>query len=165
MGMHVAYLSLGGNLGDRMANLEETLLFIEFNMGDLIARSSVVESPAWGMPESPPFLNQVVCIRTEHSPVELMEEIRELEDFFGRKRIPGVYTSREMDVDLLLYDDLVSDDPAVEIPHPRMHLRRFVLAPLCEISPALVHPVFNQTIDRLLTDCPDTSEVKPFHAV
>ena len=88
-----------------------------------------------------------------------MKEIIELEEFFGRKRKTGKYTSREMDVDILFFDDLVIENETLQIPHPRLHLRKFVLTPLNEIAPDFIHPVLKKSISQLLKDCSDKSDV------
>jgi len=165
MATHNVFLCIGGNLGDRMDNLEETRTFIEFNMGDLIVVSPVYESEAWEMKNAPAFLNQVVLIQTELSPNELLVEIAELEAFYGRKRSSGMYVSREMDVDVLFFDELVLDEEKIQIPHPRMHLRKFVLLPLSQIAPEFVHPGLGKTIIALLADCPDQTSVIPYVGV
>lgn len=162
MAVHDVYLCIGGNLGDRFANLEETRLFIAFNIGDITGMSPVVESEAWGMPDAPAFLNQVVRVSTELEPKALMTEIAELEQYYGRRRSAEKYLDREMDVDVLSYDQLVSDDPAWLIPHPRMHLRRFVLMPLAALSPDWMHPVVQKTAEQLLTACEDSSKVSVY---
>jgi len=160
MAAHDVYLCIGGNLGDRMSNLEETRLFIEFNMGDLTGLSPIVESEAWGMTDAPAFLNQVVRISTELSPTELLGEVRELEAYFGRKRKSGEYVSREMDVDILSYDDLVLSTDELEIPHSRLAERRFVLAPLAALNPEWPHPSSGKRAAELLASCTDPLEVK-----
>jgi 2-amino-4-hydroxy-6-hydroxymethyldihydropteridine diphosphokinase len=159
MAKHTVYLCIGGNLGEREANLEETRMFIEFNMGDVLEVSSVYESPAWEMQDEPSFLNQVVKISTDLSPDALLAEIEELEEFYGRERKEGQYLSREMDVDILFFDDLIIESEKLIVPHPRMQLRRFVLTPLAEIVPEFVHPVLKITVSELLKNCQDNSVV------
>jgi 2-amino-4-hydroxy-6-hydroxymethyldihydropteridine diphosphokinase len=159
MTKHTVYLCIGGNLGERQANLEETRMFIEFNMGDVLEASSVYESPAWEMQGEPSFLNQVVKISTDLSPEALLAEIEELEEFYGRERKEGQYLSREMDVDILFFDDSIIESEKLVVPHPRMPLRRFVLTPLAEIAPEFVHPVLKITVSELLKNCQDNSEV------
>jgi 2-amino-4-hydroxy-6-hydroxymethyldihydropteridine diphosphokinase len=153
------YLCIGGNLGEREANLEETRMFIEFNFGDIVAISSVYESEAWGMQDAPPFLNQVVCIESDLSNGELLDEILELEDFYGRERSEVEYLSREMDIDVLLIDQEILHDASLHVPHPRMHERSFVLMPLSEIAPDLEHPELKTNISSLLKDCTDKTKV------
>jgi 2-amino-4-hydroxy-6-hydroxymethyldihydropteridine diphosphokinase len=159
MAKHTVYLCIGGNLGEREANLEETQMFIEFNMGDVIEVSSVYESPAWEMQGEPSFLNQVVKISTDLAPDALLTEIEELEEFYGRERKEGQYLSREMDVDILFFDDLIIESEKLAVPHPRMQLRRFVLTPLAEIAPEFVHPILKITVSELLKNCQDNSVV------
>ncbi|MFM7731662.1 MAG: 2-amino-4-hydroxy-6-hydroxymethyldihydropteridine diphosphokinase [Flavobacteriales bacterium] len=158
--MRTVYLCIGGNLGSRLENLEETRMFIEFNFGDILEVSSVVASEAWGMENAPAFLNQIVVIQTSLTNQELLQEISELEEFYGRTRGEG-YQSREMDVDVLFIDNDVLEEGALLVPHPRLHLRRFVLQPLAEIAPSLMHPILRKSISELLVECPDKSEVKP----
>jgi 2-amino-4-hydroxy-6-hydroxymethyldihydropteridine diphosphokinase len=119
----------------------------------------VYESEAWGMQDAPPFLNQVVCIESDLSNGELLDEILELEDFYGRERSEVEYLSREMDIDVLLIDQEILHDASLHVPHPRMHERRFVLMPLSEIAPDLEHPELKTNISSLLKDCTDKTKV------
>lgn len=154
------FLCIGGNLGEREANLEETLMFLEFNFGDVVSVSSVYESEPWGMTDAPPFLNQVVCVQSDLTNEELLTEIAELEEFYGRERSDEGYLSREMDVDIIFIGQEVIESEELIVPHPRMYLRKFVLMPLAEIAPDFMHPVFNKTITELLAGCADDSSVK-----
>jgi 2-amino-4-hydroxy-6-hydroxymethyldihydropteridine diphosphokinase len=159
--VHRVFLSLGGNLGERLDNLEETRMFILFNFGDIVSTSAVYETAPWQMEQGvPAFLNQVVEVLTTLTPAALQQEVAELENFYGRTREPGKYLSREMDVDVLLIDDLVSEEGGLNIPHPRMHERRFVLVPMAEIAPDLMHPVLGKSMKQLLAECPDTTRVE-----
>ncbi|MFN0032062.1 MAG: 2-amino-4-hydroxy-6-hydroxymethyldihydropteridine diphosphokinase [Flavobacteriales bacterium] len=157
--MHKAYLCTGSNLGDSRSTLEEVISFIHFNMGDVLAQSAVYRSPAWGMVNAPDFYNQVIVISTELTPAQLIQEISELEEFFGRERTPGIVDSRTLDVDLLLYDDLHHVAECIEVPHPRLHLRRFVLIPLAEVAAEILHPTLKKTVRELLTACVDQATV------
>lgn len=154
------YLCIGGNLGEREANLEEAIGFIDINIGDVLGLSSVYESEPWGMTDVPNFLNQVVHIQCELSNEVLLKEIAELEEFFGRERSTGGYVSREMDVDVLFIDNEMVDTEALVVPHPKMSERRFVLEPLAEIAPELVHPQLKQSVAELLKTCSDKGIVK-----
>ena len=153
------YLCIGGNLGEREANLEEALTFIDINFGDVLAVSSIYESEPWGMSDVPNFLNQVVLIQSELSNDQLLSEIAELEEFFGRERSSEGYVSREMDIDVLFIGDEIVDTEAFKVPHPRMAERRFVLEPLAEIAPDLVHPQLKQTVTEILKACADKGNV------
>ncbi len=164
MKKNIVYLCIGGNLGEREANLEETREFLEFNFGDVLETSSVYESEGWEMENVPAFLNQVVKIETTLSTTELLQEIAELEEFYGRERKSGIYLSREMDVDVLLYNDEIVETEKLIVPHPKMAMRRFVLEPLNEIAPDLVHPMLKKTIAELLKDCEDKSVLKKIKA-
>lgn len=162
MNRHRVILCIGGNLGERLENIEETRDFITFNIGDITMASAVYESPAWGMEGAPDFLNQILLVETTLSPALLLAEIKELEDFYGRDRRPGVYKSREMDVDILFFDEEMIEEEKITIPHPRLHERRFVLTPLNEILPDFIHPVLKKSISTLLADCEDKAEVIRF---
>jgi 2-amino-4-hydroxy-6-hydroxymethyldihydropteridine diphosphokinase len=149
------YLCIGGNLGEREANLEEAHDFIDFNLGDVITVSAIYESEPWGMTNVPNFLNQVVQIQTELSNEELLSEIAELEEFFGRERSTEGYVSREMDIDVLFIDQEIIETETLRVPHPRIAERKFVLAPLAEIAPDFIHPELKKSIQELLASCPD----------
>jgi len=153
------YLCIGGNLGEREANLEEAIDFIGFNFGDVVAVSSIYESEPWGMSDVPNFLNQVVHLHSELTDKELLEEIADLEDFFGRERSSQGYVSREMDIDVLFIDEEVISTEALQVPHPRMSERRFVLEPLAEIAPEFIHPELKQSVEVLLKACSDKGKV------
>lgn len=153
------HLCIGGNLGEREANLQEALEFIDFNFGDVKAVSSVYESEPWGMTDVPNFLNQVVLIESELSNEQLLEEINDLEEFFGRERSAKGYLSREMDIDVLLIGEEIIDTERMQVPHPRIAERRFALEPLAELAPELMHPVYKRTVSALLKDCSDKCKV------
>jgi 2-amino-4-hydroxy-6-hydroxymethyldihydropteridine diphosphokinase len=153
------YLCIGGNLGEREANLEEAIGFIDFNFGDVLAVSSVYESEPWGMTDVPNFLNQVVHIQSELTNEELLAEIAELEEFFGRERSDNGYVSREMDVDVLFIDEEIVESESFQVPHPRIAERRFVLEPLAEIASEVVHPKLKLSVAELLKACKDPGKV------
>jgi 2-amino-4-hydroxy-6-hydroxymethyldihydropteridine diphosphokinase len=157
--MHTAYLLIGGNLGDRSKNLQQAAQLIEENCGDIISLSAVYETAAWGFTDQPSFLNQVLVLNTELHADALMKELLDVETQLGRTREEKM-GPRIIDIDILLYDDLIHQSAILTVPHPSLHLRRFALTPLAEVAPDKKHPTFQKTISELLTDCSDTLPVK-----
>jgi len=154
---HIVYLSLGTNLGDRLANLKSALAALTPQM-IVKERSHIYETPPWGYTEQPAFLNQVVKVETYLAPEPLLKHLKRIEVALGRE--PSFQNGpRLIDLDILFFDDLVLETPAVTIPHPRMHERAFVLVPLNDIAPELVHPEFKKTVRELLAGC-DTSGIQ-----
>ncbi len=156
--MNTAYLLIGGNLGDRLLNLQKAIEHIEPDCGDIIAMSSVYETAAWGNTDQPAFLNQVVVLNTDLEPGELMTRLLEIEKELGRLRMEKM-GPRTIDIDILLIGELVMQTPGLIVPHPALHLRKFALIPLTEVAASVIHPTENKTIAELLTDCPDSLPV------
>ena len=157
----MAYFSLGSNLGDRKENLELAMQLLGKHAGFIENMSGIYESPAWGYSSHNAFYNCCLGIRTTIQPVDLMETALKVEFELGRIRSNKGYADRIIDIDLLLYGDLVMEEPGLTLPHPAMNDRRFVLVPLAEIVPYLVHPVSGITISAILERCPDQSDVTP----
>ena len=157
--MNGIYLLLGSNLGDRMMRLAEALMQLEKSAGKLKAQSSVYETAAWGNTDQAPFLNQVIELSSALSPRELLEKTQAIEKQLGRERSEH-WGPRTLDLDILYYGDTILNSPELSLPHPRLHLRRFTLVPLCEIAPLWVHPVLKKNNLQLLEECPDALEVK-----
>ena len=157
--MHKLYLGIGGNLGDKMLNFEKAYSCIGNSVGSIIEKSSVYETPPWGFHAKENFWNQVLMVETKLEPEALPDAIVEIEDRFERKRESGRYISREMDIDILYYDDIIMDNARLKIPHPLMHQRLFVLVPLVEIAPEFLHPLLKKTNRQLLADCKDHSDI------
>jgi 2-amino-4-hydroxy-6-hydroxymethyldihydropteridine diphosphokinase len=155
----VVYLSLGSNIGDRKANLEQALQALEIS-GVLRRRvSSFFETEPVGFRDQPWFLNIALEAETDLSPTTLLECCQEIETAAGRFRaFRGA--PRTLDLDILLYEDFILNQSCLVIPHPRMAERRFVLEPLAQIAPEIIHPVLGKSIRSLLASCPDTSAVR-----
>ena len=157
--MNRTYLLIGGNVGNRLKNLGKAVELIGAKAGTVGKESALYETEAWGKHDQPAFLNQVLRVDTDLSPQDLLQTILDIEQEMGRKR-EEKYGPRTIDIDILLYNDLVLDAADLAIPHPQMHLRRFALAPLADIDASLIHPVLKKSIDELLLECPDKLAVK-----
>ena len=158
MDEHTVYLALGSNVGSRAANLKAAIAALPPQM-EVKVKSRVYETPPWGYTNQEKFLNQVVKAWTYLEPEPLLKHLKRLEVALGR--VPTFqYGPRLIDIDILLYDDLVFDSADLKIPHPQMHERGFVLLPLMDIAPDLVHPVKKQTIRQLIAFC-DVSGIAP----
>jgi 2-amino-4-hydroxy-6-hydroxymethyldihydropteridine diphosphokinase len=158
--MYQVFLGIGGNIGNKRLNFEKVHFWIEKELGKILCQSSVYETAPWGFSANENFWNQVLLIETELRPEELLVKINRIEKAFGRKREPGKYTSREMDIDILYHEDLAVETEKLTIPHPHLAQRMFVLAPLAEIAPEFRHPVLNKTHLQLLKTCTDESKIK-----
>jgi 2-amino-4-hydroxy-6-hydroxymethyldihydropteridine diphosphokinase len=158
--MKKVFLSLGSNLGDRAENLKQAETKIVEYIGSVSSASSVYETEPWGFESDMQFLNKVLCISTDLSPSGLLGRILMIESQMGRIRCETLNKSRNIDIDILLYDNDEVDEPALKIPHPRMQERLFVLVPLVEIAPNLVHPVLKKRMRSLLKACKDTGKVR-----
>ncbi len=147
-----AYVALGSNLGDPVRTIEDAIDAMAALRGSLLtAISSLYRTAPVGLRNQPDFINAVVALDTRLPPRELLDELSTLEARFGRIREPGSVKNapRTLDLDLLLHGDTVQDDPALTLPHPRMHERAFVLAPLAEIAHEMVVPGYGRVADLL----------------
>jgi 2-amino-4-hydroxy-6-hydroxymethyldihydropteridine diphosphokinase len=160
--MMIVFLGIGTNLNNREHNLKEAVIKIEEYIGKILLSSSVFETEPWGFQAENEFLNLVVKVETQLNPSGLLGRILMIESLLGRLRGEKHYSSRVIDIDILLYEDLVIDEIGLKIPHPMMAERKFVLVPLCEIAPEIVHPVLNKSIESLLELCKDKSLVRKY---
>ena len=144
------YFSLGTNLGDKEHNLRLAVQKIEERIGKVISLSAFYATAPWGFSSENTFLNAAVCVETLLPPLSVLTQEMEREIGRTHKSVGGVYSDRLIDIDLLLYDDRVMDTPELKLPHPLMHERRFVMEPLVEIAPDLVHPVLKKKMRELL---------------
>ncbi|MFN5023140.1 MAG: 2-amino-4-hydroxy-6-hydroxymethyldihydropteridine diphosphokinase [Chitinophagaceae bacterium] len=152
--MNKAYLLIGGNMGDRLANLEMAKLAIHQEIGSILLSSSMYETAAWGKEDQPAFLNQALLIETNLIAHDLMMALLAIEKNMGRIRQEHL-GPRTIDLDIIFFNDQIIDSANLTIPHPQMQKRNFVLTPLKEIAPNFIHPILKKSITQLLTDCED----------
>ena len=156
---HSVFLGLGSNQSEKIKNCEQAIReVLKLEGSFLVARSSWHSSEPWGKEDQDWFINGVIQIKTELSPLELFRKVKEIEKRLGR-RDTGTWGPRPIDIDILFYDDLFIQTPEMEIPHPRISERNFVLIPLTEIAPHFLHPVFKKTIRELLNMSSDQKKV------
>ena len=151
-------LILGGNKGDRNGLLSSAVQAIS-ELGEMTAKSKVYETEAWGGVAKGPFLNQVVEIKTAYSPLEILAFIQQIEIDLGRKRDEH-WGDRTMDIDIIFFGRNIIATSELQVPHPFLAERKFVLIPLAEILPDFVHPVSRKSNQQLLEECKDKSEVR-----
>ena len=156
---HNIFISLGSNQGEKIKNCEraiEEILKLDCNC--IVAQSSWYHTQPWGRDDQDWFINGVIQVKTCLSPRELLSQLKEVELQLGRKD-NGRWGPRPIDMDILFYDDLRIKSPDLEIPHPRIHQRNFVLIPMAEIAPHFIHPVFKEAIKQLLNRVSDQKKV------
>jgi len=158
--MKIVFLGVGSNLGNRENNLEQAVARIVEYIGPVLKSSSIYITEPWGFKAEEEFLNIVVKIGTKLTPSGILGRILMIESLLGRVRDNKQYTSRLIDIDILLYGDIIVDEEILKIPHPLLHKRKFVLVPMCEIDSEMIHPVLNKSLAELLESCEDQSEVK-----
>ena len=149
--MAIAYIALGSNLGDKEKNLRRALLLLTQQGVEVVRVSSFLSTEPYGVTDQPQFLNAVACVRTSLAPLALLDVLLATELAMGRVRLRH-WGERNIDLDLLLYEDVVLDTPRLHLPHPDMQNRDFVLLPLAEIAPELKHPTLQKTIWELKED-------------
>lgn len=149
--MSFAYIALGSNLGDKEKNLRCALLLLTQQGVEVVRVSSFLSTEPYGVTDQPQFLNAVACVRTSLAPLALLDVLLATELAMGRVRLRH-WGERNIDLDLLLYEDVVLDMPRLHLPHPDMQNRDFVLLPLAEIAPELKHPTLQKTIYELKKD-------------
>lgn len=160
---HHIFLLQGSNKENRKNYLENSLFLISDNIGTILKKSSYFESQAWNMKKNTyPFYNRALHIKTNLSPMSLLKEIHNIEFLIGREnnKKKEVYQDREIDIDIIFYDNIIIYSSILTIPHPLFHFRRFALEPMSEIIPNKKHPIFNLTILEILGLCLDKLKIK-----
>jgi 2-amino-4-hydroxy-6-hydroxymethyldihydropteridine diphosphokinase len=153
------YLLLGSNLGDRETYLNNALKLIAEEVGKIKSRSSIYETAAWGKMDQPGFLNQAVEVETSLTPLALLKTVLKIEESLGRIRDER-WGARLIDIDIILYgSEIIKIADELQIPHPEMQNRKFVMEPLAEIAPGLIHPLLHKSVSEILTTLTDTLSV------
>ncbi|MBC6110823.1 2-amino-4-hydroxy-6-hydroxymethyldihydropteridine diphosphokinase [Pedobacter fastidiosus] len=156
----IAYLLLGSNLGNRAEILDQAIQLVGKNIGNVSEKSSLYETDAWGKTDQPVFLNQAIAVNTTLTAVEVLDRALEIEQKLGRIR-KEKWGERLIDIDLILYgNEVINIEDKLQVPHPQMQFRKFVMEPLNEIASEVVHPILNITISEITKNITDNLEVK-----
>jgi len=159
MSLRKLYLLLGSNMNERQTYISTACDEIVTKMGPIIEKSQLYESEAWGKTDQSAFLNQAICVESDEDPEEILINCKTIERNVGRQH-RDKWHEREIDIDILIYGDLIVDKPALNIPHKRLIHRRFALKPLSEIAGNVIHPDIGLTINQLCELCVDTGKVE-----
>lgn len=155
----IVYLLLGANLGNREENLKTAIKFLSLEVGEIISKSSIYETDAWGKTDQPAFLNQAVKLKTSFSALEVLDSALSIEHKLGRER-KEKWGERLIDIDILLFgNEIINIEGRLHVPHPQMQHRRFVMEPLSEIAPNVIHPLLKKNILEIATNINDKLEV------
>ena len=154
-----ALIALGSNQGQPLKQLAEAQRHISRRIGRIVKASSVYQTAAWGLEDQPDFLNQVLLVETPYPPLFVLKTALEIERHMGRRRIQK-WGPRSIDLDLILFDQVILDHPDLTLPHPHMAERAFVLIPASEVAPNWRHPLTQQSLRELLEHCPDPLSVR-----
>lgn len=160
--MESCYVLFGSNLGDKNQLFAQSCQLINNRCGRIVTVSAAYESEPWGFEANEWFLNRIIVVETELTPEDMLWHLLDIEKELGRIRDPEIhgYASRTVDLDILYYGSCIIHTDVLTVPHPRLHLRRFALVPLCEVAPELLHPVLQLTQAELLECCHDDGIVR-----
>ena len=158
--MEKVYLCLGGNIGDTRSYLQNAVAMIGRRIGRVVSQSAVYQSEPWGFNAEQMFLNQVVVAETELEPHAVLELCLQIEAELGRTRSGNGYEPRTIDIDIVFFGQQIINQPDLQVPHPLMHQRNFVLRPLCDVAADFVHPIFGLTVRQLAAVCDDKAVVR-----
>ena len=158
--MEKVYLCLGGNIGDTRNYLQNAVAMIGRRIGRVVSQSAVYQSEPWGFNAEQMFLNQVVVAETGLEPHAVLELCLQIEAELGRTRSGNGYEPRTIDIDIVFFGQQIINQPDLQVPHPLMHRRNFVLRPLCDVAADFVHPVFGLTVRQLAAVCDDKAVVR-----
>ena len=159
--MNTVFLQLGSNLGDRELLLKDAIIAIVNRVGDVLEFSKVYESTPWRAEGQENYLNQILKVRTALLAEEVLSIVLDIEKQLGRVRIEK-WGERLIDIDIIFYNDSIIETPELCVPHKHLHERMFVLTPLHNIVPEMVHPKYNKTIEELFEICKDSELVKEY---
>jgi len=159
--MNKAYLLLGSNMGNSQRQLKIAIKNTTLQVGNIIRKSKLYATAAWGHTDQPDFLNQVIIVETKLTALQTIDIILDIEKKMGRVRTQK-NAPRIIDIDILFFNKEIIAEKNLDVPHPQIENRRFVLTPLNELSPNFKHPVTHKTIHQLLNNCADTLDVKKF---
>ncbi len=157
--MNTAYLILGCNKGDKLNNLKHAFKLIGEKAGTIKKESDIFVTAAWGNTEQPDFYNQALCLQTFLSAEDLLKTLLSIEQILGRVRDEKKWMERTMDIDILFFNNAIINTADLIIPHPFIQERNFVLVPMAQLEPRLIHPVLRKSIQTLLSECPDKLKI------
>jgi 2-amino-4-hydroxy-6-hydroxymethyldihydropteridine diphosphokinase len=157
--MSKVYFSIGSNKGNRSQLINEAIDKIDISIGKVEQKSSIYETQSWGF-KSNNFFNVCLLIESSLSVESIFNKILKIEKDMGRLKSGNKYSDRCIDIDILFVEDIIVNSKNLIIPHPRLHLRKFVLTPMLDIAPDLIHPILNKSIKQLELECDDNDQPK-----
>ena len=155
--MSKVYFSIGSNKGNRSGLINEAIDKIDIIIGKVVLKSSIYETKSWGF-NSNNFYNICILLESTLTPELILKKILTIEKDMGRLKTTDQYSDRFIDIDILFFDNMIVNSKSLEIPHPRIQLRKFVLTPMLELIPDLIHPILNKSIRQLELECVDKDQ-------